>query len=396
MLTFHEARARIVESARALPSELVAVEAARGRVLAEPLVAAGPIPAFDCSAMDGYAVRCADVNGTPAAELRVVGTCRAGDAPVPHSPSTALRIFTGAPLPLGADAVIIQENAEREDDVVRFTRPARPYENVRRAGEDLAAGAVALPAGTRVGPFQLGVVAALDRAELRVARRPRVSFITTGDELRPAGSAPQPGKIAESNGAPLRALALEAGADARLEPALGDDLNAARQRFAASFGACDVLVTVGGASVGDYDLVRPALQAAGATLDFWKVAIKPGKPLIFGRAGDTLILGLPGNPVSAQLGFALFGVPLLRALQGDARPLPSPIRVVVQGALSQRPGRLGLYRARLDGDRAFLDDNQSSASTLSLARADVLVLLPADVTHCDAGTTLDALRLSAL
>jgi molybdopterin molybdotransferase len=257
----------------------------------------------------------------------------------------------------------------------------------------LRPGAVVLREGTRLGAFQLGVAAGLDRAALRVARRPRVRIVATGDELRAVGSPSASGQIPDSNTAALRAMALDAGAYALVEPLLADDLDTARERLARCFGECDVLVTVGGASVGDYDLVRPALEQAGATFDFWKVAMKPGKPLIFGRAGETSILGLPGNPVSAQLGFFLFGVPLLRALQGDARPVPATIRVVVQSALSQKPGRLGFYRARLEGERAFVDAHQSSASTLSLAQADVLVLLPPEVTHCEAGTPLEALRL---
>lgn len=393
MLTFTEARDRILTSARPLGGEHVPLAEAYGRVLAEALLAEAPVPRFDCSAMDGYALRTADLDSAMAAGLSVVGTSRAGDAPARHVPGSARRIFTGAPLPHGADTVVIQENAVREGSTVRVTRAAQPCENVRRAGEDIAAGAVALPEGTRLGAFQLGVAAALDRALLRVARRPRVRIVATGDELRPVGSPPRSIQIPDSNTVALRAMALEAGADAQVEPLAADDLETVRERLTQYFGSCDLLVTVGGASVGDYDVVRPALEQAGATLDFWKVAIKPGKPLLFGRAGETAVLGLPGNPVSAQLGFLLFGVPLLRALQGDVHTSPTPIRVVLQGALSQKPGRLGLYRARLEGERAYVDAHQSSASTLSLARADVLVLLPADVTHCEAGSTVDALRL---
>ena len=266
VFTFFEARARLLAHASVLPSELVSLDAAHGRVLAEALVAETPVPPFDCSATDGCAVSADDVNAVMPAALGVSGVCRAGDAPVEHVPGRAWRIFTGASLPRGADAVILQESSERDGDVVRFTRPARPFENVRRAGEDIAAGAVALPPGTRLGPFQLGVAAALDRPRLRLARRPRGRIVATGDELRPVGSPPMPGQIPESNTAALRAMAVEAGADAYVEPPIADDLDTARQRLAACLQGCDVLVTIGGASVGDYDLVRPALQLAGGSL----------------------------------------------------------------------------------------------------------------------------------
>ena len=175
-----------------------------------------------------------------------------------------------------------------------------------------------------------------------------------------------------------------------------DDLEATTQAFRRCLGACDLLVTVGGVSVGDHDLVRPALEASGVKLEFWKVAIKPGKPLAFGRTRDTLVLGLPGNPVSAQITFALFGMPLLRALQGDVTAIPPLERVVLEEPLTQKPGRLGLYRAKLNGRRASIQKNQASGSTLSLARADALVLVPAELERCEAETELDAISLKEI
>lgn len=393
MLNFFEARQRILAESRPLARESIELSRALGRVLGEDLTASEHLPPFDYSAMDGYAVRADDVNQRSRDGLPVTGECRAGDTQLVLAPGTALRIFTGAPLPRGADAVVIQENTEVRDGRVHVQGSSRPYDNVRRAGEDLAKGAIALGRGSRLLPFQLGLAAALDRATVEVTRRPRVRIFTTGNELRAPGSSKAPGSIPESNSVALAAMATLAGAEARVEPSVPDELGATTQAFRRCLGACDVLVTVGGVSVGDHDLVRPALEASGVTLQFWKVAIKPGKPLAFARSGDTLVLGLPGNPVSAQITFALFGVPLLRALQGDANPLPPFHRVVLEQALTQKAGRLGLYRAKLDGRRAAVASNQASGSALSLAHADALVCMPAELERCEAGSELDAILL---
>lgn len=393
MLNFFEARQRILAESKALAPESVELSRALGRVLAEDLTALEHLPPFDYSAMDGYAVRAGDVNQRSREGLPVNGECRAGDTAPDLAPGTAMRIFTGAPLPHGADAVVIQENTEVRDGQMHVNGTARPYDNVRRAGEDLAKGTVALSRGTRLGPFHVGVAAALDRASVEVAKRPRVRIFTTGNELREPGSPKVPGTIPESNSLALAAMASLAGAEVRLEPSVPDNLEATTQAFRRCVGGCDVLVTVGGVSVGDHDLVRPALEAAGVKLEFWKVAIKPGKPLAFGRTRDTLVLGLPGNPVSAQITFALFGMPVLRALQGDANAVPVFERVVLEQALTQKPGRLGLYRATLRGRRAAIAKNQASGSTLSLARADALVFMPAELERCEAESELDAVLL---
>lgn len=393
MLNFFEARQRVLAEGKPLESEFVELSRAQGRVLARELTAGDPLPPFDYSAMDGYAVRAEDVNRRSRDGLPVVGECRAGDTATELAEGTVMRIFTGAPLPRGADAVVIQENADLRGGVVYLSGGARPYDNVRRAGDDLESGALALAAGTRLGPFQLGLCAALDQAGVFVSRRPRVRLFATGSELRPPGSPKAPGKIPESNSVALSALAAAAGAEVRLDETVADDLERTTQAFRHCLGSCDLLVTVGGVSVGDHDLVRPALEAAGATLGFWKVAIKPGKPLTFGRAGNTLVLALPGNPVSAQITFALFGVPLLRTMQGDASAVPAFTRVVIEQPLTQKAGRLGLYRARLRGRHAEVAQNQASGSTFSLAHADALVCMPADMERCEAGSELDAILL---
>jgi molybdopterin molybdotransferase len=289
--------------------------------------------------------------------------------------------------------VIIQENTERAGERVRLLERPSPGENLRRRGEDLKLGALALAAGTRLGPFQLGLAAALDRARVVVSRRPRLVVLPTGDELRAPGSPGSSDAIPESNSVALAALATLAGADAGVGARLTDDVEITSAAITHALDRADVVVTVGGMSVGDHDRVRPALERAGVSLDFWKVRMQPGKPFAFGRRDGAFVLGLPGNPVSAQVSFFLFGVPLLRALQGDRSPLPPTSTVELAQALSRKPGRLGVYRARLQGTLAILDDNQSSGATTSLAAADALVFVPAESSECPAGTPLPAVRL---
>jgi molybdopterin molybdotransferase len=396
MLAFDDAVRRILESAPALANELVGLEQCAGRVLAEDLLAGAPLPGFDYSAMDGYAVaRIAFASPGPWA-FPVLGESRAGALAPPLVPGSVCRIFTGAPIPSGADAVVMQEDVVRESDVARFSAAPAAGAHIRRRGEDLAAGAVALARGTRLNAFRLGLAAALDRAELRVARRPKVAILCTGEELRQPGTLAVPGTIPDSNGPSLAALVASAGGVADIRPRTGDTLRATEDALRAALPGTDLLLTVGGVSVGEHDLVRAALSNVGAQLDFWKVQIRPGKPLAFGRLGETLILGLPGNPVSAQLTFALFGMPLLRRMQGDERALPPRGRARLQRALRQNPGRTGFYRARLDGDLAITSDNQASGSTVSLAHADALLIVPAESAGFEAGESVEMIRLAEL
>ena len=396
MLDFELARQRILEQVKPLDSELVPVAEADGRVLSEDLRSDVDLPPFDYSAMDGYAVRAADFNGTGPWRMRVSAEQRAGGGEQGLVAGSAARIFTGAPMLDGADSVIMQEDAQRVDDDVTFRSAPSPGSHLRRRGEDLAQGAIALTRGTRINAFRLGLAAALDRAELRVARRPRVALLCTGDELREAGSAQRPGSIPDSNGPSLAALARRAGADVRRLPRISDDLNQTRAALQRALAECDVLLTVGGVSVGDHDVVKTALEAEGVNIDFWKVKIKPGKPLAFGRKGSAFVLGLPGNPVSAQLTLCLFGLPLLRALQGDAQPVPHVMEVRLATAISQKPGRLGFYRARIVDGVAHLHANQASGAPTSMAQADVLVMIPEDSSGLAAGAVAHALRLDDL
>jgi len=291
LLAFDTARSRLLADVRRMGPERVAVADAAGRVLSEGLVAHEPLPRFDNSAMDGYAVATADLEGGGPFTLDVAGESSAGAEPPWLARGAACRIFTGAPVPERADAVIMQEHVTRDDDVVSFATRPRPGQNVRHAGEDLARDAVAIAARTRLTAGGLALAAMLGRSELTVSRRPVVTIVCTGDELRSAGDEARPASIPESNSAPLAALARQAGAVVRVAPITRDDPRATLRAIEQALDGTDLLLTVGGVSVGDHDVVRPALEQAGVTLDFWRVAIKPGKPIAFGRSARAAVLG---------------------------------------------------------------------------------------------------------
>jgi len=396
MLSFDEARARLLSGVSRLSPERAPLPEATGRVLAEDIVAREPLPRFDHSAMDGYAVVAAALDGQPPFVLPVTGESSAGKQPSPLSPGSACRIFTGAPLPANADAVLMQESVHREGTFIRFEARPRPGQHVRRAGEDLACGAVALASGCRLSAGVVALAAMLGRTEVVVARRPRVTILCTGDELRRPGDDVGAASIPESNSAPLAALALQAGAVVRVAPIARDEPGPMTRAIESALDGTDVLLTVGGVSVGDHDVVRPALERAGVTLDFWKVAIKPGKPLAVGMSPGARVLGLPGNPASAIVTFVLFGMPLLRVLQGDSHPIAMALPVRLAEARKRSPDRLELARGTLErGEHALLvrmHDNQSSGAATSLASSDGLAFLPAGTGLLAAGAFVDFLR----
>jgi molybdopterin molybdotransferase len=292
--------------------------------------------------------------------------------------------------------VVPQEIVDAANGVAHFRRRPDPWANVRRRGEDLLPGAVALVSGTRLEPGQLALTAALDRAQVWVARRPRVTLVCTGDELRAPGEPNRPGTIPESNTVAIAGLCRRAGAEVLSIVRTPDELEHATRAISSALSRSDVLVTIGGASVGDYDIARPALEAAGVAVRFHKVNIKPGKPILFGEAGATRVLGLPGNPVSAQVTFILFGIPLLRALQGDAE-LAMPWKVArLTEAVRQAPGRHGFFRARLDGDRVTPCANQSSGALVSMAWANALLHVPLESEGLAAGDSVRVLSFADL
>jgi molybdopterin molybdotransferase len=399
MLRFPEALARIIAlGSPPLDSVVEPLDECDGRVLGEDLVATADLPGFDYSSMDGYALRAGDLEGEPPHRVPVNGESRTGAVPGALAPRSAMRIFTGAALPEGADAVVMQENVAREGDIAVITSRPRTGQNVRRRGEDLRAGDVAIAKGTRLRPAHLALAASLDRAGIAVARAPSVAFLATGDELRRPGTDQVPGTIPESNTVALRAMARRAGARAKAYPYVRDDRAATERAFAAALAEADVHVTIGGVSVGDHDLVRPALEAVGVKLDFWRVAIKPGKPLAIGTKDRTIVLGLPGNPASAMVTFALFGMPLLRALQGDVHPVPKLHRAKMTRAHAHDPGRLELARASVSNGPEGLSvttfGNQASGASTTMAQADAIVFIPEDATGVSAGAEVDVLLLS--
>ena len=408
MLRFEDALARLLAlAAPTLEAEQVAIEDADGRVLATDLVAGHDLPPFSYSSMDGYAIQTRDLEGEPPYRLPVRGESKTGVVPAALASGTTMRIFTGAKIPEGADAVVMQEKVVREGDIAIFAGAATPRssQNVRRRGDDLAVGSVALRAGTRLRPAHLSLAASLDLASVPVARRPDVVVLCTGDELRQPGSPAVPGTIPESNTVVIRTMARRAGAIARVLPPTPDERVATERAFAAALAEADVVITIGGVSVGDHDLVRPALEAVGVTLDFWRVALKPGKPLAVGtmaRPGkrDAIVIGLPGNPSSAMVTFALFGLPLLRALQGDPRPFPATARARITRAFTHDLGRLELARATLGRDERGLTvtplGNQASGAVTTMAEADALMMVPSDSDGLAANDEVDVLALADL
>ncbi len=382
-----------------LPPERVSLRDALGRALAEDLVAPRPLPPFDNSQMDGYALRAADARRA-GARLRVSLEVLAGDAPgADLRPGTCCRIFTGAPLPAGADAVEMQEQVARRGDWAVFRRAAEPGRFVRPAGADVREGAVALPRGSLVDPGAVGLAAGLGRSELLVHRRPRVALLATGSEIVPLGQPPGPGQIVDSNSHTLAAATLEAGALPQLAPLARDDRPSLAAALAAARGT-DVLVSTGGVSVGEKDLVRTALRAAGARLDFWRVAMRPGKPIAFGSLGRTAVFGLPGNPTSAWVTFELFVRPALRALAGLSGP-GRPVLPARLGRAQEKPRQLTVYlrtRARLAGGEIWLDPlpTQQSGHLTSAVNVDALAVLPAGTARLARGAPVEALVLRAL
>lgn len=400
MILFSDALSRLLAAVTPLASERVPLDEAAGRVLAEDLVAPAPMPAFDYSAMDGYALAARDATGAGPFTLPVSGESAAGGELPTLSPGSCCRIFTGARLPEGADAVIMQEDVERHGDTVSFTREVKPFAHIRRRGADLTEGARAISRGARLSPGRVALAAALDRPTLHVARRPIVTVLSSGDELRSPGEPARPGSVVESNGYFVAAAARAAGAIARIAPFVRDDAEASRRAVAEALRGSDLLVTVGGVSVGDRDVIRPALEAAGVALDFWRVKIKPGKPLAVGRKDDVHVLGLPGNPASASLTFMLFGLPLLRALQGDASPLPQVITARAEGSLRREPGRREFVRARLTMEGSALvarfASNQASGAVTSFAEAEALVVVPEDRERIEVGDLVEVIRIAEM
>lgn len=404
MKSVAEAAAEVLAAFEPLGSERVPLLAALGRFNAEPYLARGDLPPFDNSAMDGYALRAADTRparaGAPL-RLPIAGESRAGGEPPPLlEPGAAQRIFTGAPLPEGADAVELQENVLREHDELLLESALEPYQNVRRRGEDVARGALLLAAHSELLAGEIALLASQDYAALSVFRRPRVAILCCGDELREIGEPARPGAIVNSNGYALSAQVLLAGAEPWLLPVARDTREEVAAAVATALAGADVLVLSGGVSVGDYDVTRAGLEAAGVALSFWKVRMKPGKPLSFAKHGRIPVLGLPGNPVSAWVTFELFVRPGLRKMLGDPAPARPRLTVRLAAALKRTPGRAEFARARLvRDDHGFVAEllpRQGSGSLPSVVGVDALVEIAPECQALERGATVSALLLRPL
>jgi molybdopterin molybdotransferase len=399
LLAVDEARDQLLSSVKPKGVTRVSLEAALGRVLAQDILSSCALPPFDQSMMDGYAVRTSDLDGEPPWVLKVSGESRPGAPQIRAlEAGTASRIFTGAVLPADADAVVIQEQAVRQTDRVSFEHRPDRFEHVRRTGEDLALGASALAAGSRLGPPQLALLGALDLLEVLVRQQPRVTVFATGDELRAPGYPPRPGSVVDINSPLVTQLCRSVGAEVVRVTRLADDLDATRIALETALQDSDLVLTLGGVSVGDYDFVRTAASAAGVTLDFWRVAMKPGKPLLVGHRGAGRLLGIPGNPLSTLVVFMVFVAPLLRALQGDSCPLSARAGAELVAPITRTPGRREWVPVALHGSgraalRAAALRHWTSGSVTALAWAHGFVEVDADATHVPAGTVLPLWRL---
>ncbi len=377
----------------ALPAETVLVGLdALGRVLGEDVVAPGPVPAFDNSAMDGFAIRSVDLieaRREHPVHLAVVDESRAGTPALRElAAGQAIAISTGAMIPREADAVIPLEDTAAVGGDVAFLAPAHAGAWIRRAGEDIAAGSIVLSRGTRLGPAELGVLASLGRVEVSCARRPAVAVLVTGDELLGPGEKMRPGGVHDSSSLTIPALARLAGGEVLGISALPDELAATRAGIAAALARADVTIICGGVSVGAHDHVRPALDALGASRLFWGIALKPGRPTWFGTRGEKLIFGLPGNPVSAMVTFTLIAAPALASMLGIPRA-DRRTSAVLDADYPKQPGRAHALRCRLrvedDGLHALPTGEQGSHMLSSMLGAEALAIIPAESAGVHAG-----------
>jgi molybdopterin molybdotransferase len=401
LLPVADALARIIETAQPLASERVSLPDALGRTLSQDVTAKRTQPPFAASSMDGYAVRAADLAQVPVT-LRVIGTSSAGHRFHGEVMSgDCVRIFTGAPLPDGADSIIIQENTTAQADRVEILQSEPKGSYVRPAGLDFQQGDVLLKKGTRLGPCELAIAAAMNHGSLAVTRKPRIAILATGDELVQPGQEPGPDQIVASNTFAVGAYARQAGADI-IDLGIAGDTFADIERCirAAHKAKADVLVTLGGASVGDHDLVQSALTREGMELGFWKIAMRPGKPLMHGQLGSMQILGLPGNPVSAIVCGVLFLVPLVRALSGDPHAGTDRSEAAILGGdLKENDSREDYLRAELSSGSglpiATPFSRQDSSMLRVLAQSHCLVIRPPRAPAAKAGEPCRIIRLGS-
>ncbi|MDJ0277759.1 molybdopterin molybdotransferase MoeA [Sphingomonas sp. 2R-10] len=390
LLPVAEAQTRVLSLARPAPAETLPIADTIGRYAAADIVARRTQPARPLSAMDGYAIRFDDLPGP----WNVIGESAAGASfPGTVAPGQATRIFTGAAMPTGTDCVLVQEEATRDGARLSLAGegPVRGG-NVRRAGLDFRAGELLIAAGERITPARAALAAIAGHGALPVGRRVRVAIAATGDELVPAGQAIGDDQLPETNGLMLAGLLADLPVERIDLGILPDRMDALVDAFTAV--DCDLLVTTGGASVGDHDLVRPALVAAGGTLDFWRIALRPGKPMLSGRLRDAAVLGLPGNPVSSYITALLFVRPLVARLAGAADPLPRTVRATLAHPLPANGARQDYLRATLVDGQASTAAIQDSSMLRTLARSDCLIVRPPHAPAADTGDSAEILQLA--
>ena len=396
MLELEYSQRRILSAIQPLAAEPVSLWEATGRVLAQPVVSPLSLPVFDNSAMDGYAVRSADVAGASAnspVALKCLGAVAAGGAFRNNvEPKTCVRLFTGSPLPLGTDAVVMQEDTRASGDSIAVLDAVKPWENVRLAGEDVKRGAMLARCGERLHSAHLALIAATGVAEVQVTKQPVIGILGTGDEVVEAGQPLGPGQIYESNRVAIASLVRQAGGVPRPLPLVRDSLDATRTALERAFAECDAVVTTGGVSVGEHDMVKPAFEAMGGTLEFWQVAIKPGKPFVWGRRGGKFLFGLPGNPVSAFVTFLLLARPAVLKLQGAENvTLPAHVGILAE-AMHNRGPRQHFMRVTVDDAGQVRSAGvQASHALNSLAHADGLIHVPPE-TLLPAGGSVKVMR----
>jgi molybdopterin molybdotransferase len=392
MLSVAAAQEKVLAAIELLDPVKVLVAEALGLTLAEDLRAPHPLPRFDNSAMDGYAVRAADTADAPV-ELRLSGEVRAGgDADQSVAPGFAVRIMTGAPVPPGADAIVPVEVTEESGDVVKIMESTDVGRHVRPAGDDVDEGQLVVKAGTELGPGELALIASLGLSPVPVRPRPRVAILVTGDELVPPEETPGPGQIRDSNSIALVSLVRDAGAEPHLMPHVPDDRAATLEAFRSAAADADLVMSSGGVAVGRYDFVKDVVEELGG-IDMWRVAMQPGKPVVLGSLGETPFLGLPGNPVSIHVSFEQFVRPALRKMRGCETLFRPTIRAVLTESIEKRPGRLHFVRVRLeraaDGWRATPTGPQGSHIQSSLVGTHGVAIFERDLDKLDAGSEVD-------
>ena len=375
-------------------TERVPIRNALGRILREDISSPVNVPSGTNSAMDGYAICSSDIPAEGMAELEVIGTAFAGKPFAGTvSPGRGIRIMTGAVMPSGADTVVMQEHVEQTNNTIRIDNTVKAGANVRTAGEDVAIGDRVLETGTEITPAEIGLIASLGIAEISVTRQLRVAFFSTGDELRSVGEPLTEGNIYDSNRYTLYGMLARLGTEIIDMGVIRDDREALQEAFQRASAQADVLITSGGVSVGEADYVKEILEAVG-TVNFWKVAMKPGRPLAFGKIQDTWFFGLPGNPVSVMVTFYQFVQPALRYLSGAVEIAPVTFKAICKSRLKKRPGRVEYQRGILGHDDAgqvivHKTGGQGSGILRSMTQANCFIILPVDSGGIEPGTMVD-------